>query len=364
MNRRFRSWSRPVEAPSENQESRAGVSRIHRERWVRLGPLELGMSLPVAADRRLVGSAVLRRLVKPLFRRLRGAGRLPQAAALPQDANQPLPARRPVPSDLSPESRTLIDRVAGVTWYQSIDLAGGVVTPGFVDHRDQLPLYHLPESMAGKRCLDVATWDGFWAFEMEKRGAAEVLAIDVARTSDIDMPVRVRQDMLRNGEDSVTGDGFRLAHEALGSRVIRKTMSVYDLSPELLGEFDFVFVSDLLLHLRDPQLALDRVRSVCRGTLYLAEIYHPGLEPFGDACLAEYPLWVPGEYVWWLMSLNTIKRMVWEAGFDKVEELARFSLHVPGASVSSPHRGKVALRATVGTQTPEESRVDELLAAR
>jgi tRNA (mo5U34)-methyltransferase len=244
----------------------------------------------------------------------------------------------------------LIDRVASVDWYHSIDLGNGIVTPGFVDHRDQVQLYQLPKSLAGARCLDVATWDGFWAFEMEKRGAAEVVAIDVARTSEMDLPFRAREKMLRDGTDAVTGAGFRLAHEVLGSKVKRITSSVYDLSPELVGQFDVVFMSDLLLHLRDPQLALDRVRSVCRGTLYLADIYHTGLEGFGEVCLAEYPLWVPGEYVWWLPSVKTLMRMAWVAGFDSVEDLAHFSLHVPGASASSLKRGKVVLRASIAAQ--------------
>jgi tRNA (mo5U34)-methyltransferase len=338
------------------------VSDVRRKRWIRVGPVGLGVSLPVSADRRLAGSAMVRRVIKPLLKRVQGMSRLPEAA-LPPDAYQPLPARRPEPSDLDSSSRALIDRVASITWYHSIDLGRGVVTPGFVDHRDQLPLYHLPDSLVGKRCLDVATWDGFWAFEMEKRGAAEVVAIDVARTSEIDMPVGYRQEMLRKGEDKVTGDGFRLAHEALNSRVTRKTISVNDLSPELLGEFDFIFVSDLLVHLRDPQLALDRVRSVCRGTLYLADVYHPDLETFGEMCLAEYPLWVPGGYIWWRMNVNTLKRMVQVAGFDTVDELSRFRLN----ALCSPSRdwpAKVVLRGTVGAPPHKRSLEAELLASR
>lgn len=331
------------------------MSGIRRQRWIRLGPVQFGISLPLAADRRLA------RILKPLLRTVRGTRQLPEAA-MPPDAEQPLPARRPLPSDIEPEYRELADQAARIDWYHTIELGHGVVTPGFVDHRDQLPLYRLPESLAGKRCLDVATFDGFWAFEMEKRGAAEVVAIDVARTSEIDLPFRVRQEILRNGTDSVTGDGFRLAHKTLGSSVKRKTISVYDLSPELLGEFDFIFMSDILLHLRDPQLALQSVRSVCRGELYLADIYHLGLEAFGDICVAEYPLWVPGEHVWWLPNLKTLKRMAWVAGFDTIEELGRLSLHVPGASVSSLRRGKVVLRATVGAQPREASRQTELAA--
>lgn len=330
------------------------MSGLVRERWARVGPFEVGLSLPVALDRRLTKSGAIQRVLKPLRRATRRTTSRADAA-LPADIYEPLSARRPQPSDIHPEARALIDRVARIDWYHTIDLKYGVVTPGFVDHRDQLSAYQLPESLAGKRCLDVATFDGFWAFEMEKRGAAEVVAIDVARFSEIDMPAREREKMLRSGQDRETGAGFRLAHDVLGSRVTRKTISVYDLSPELIGTFDFVFLSDLLLHLRDPQLALDRVRSVCRGTFYLADVCHLGLEPYGDACLAEYPLWVPGQYVWWLMGISTIERMMRSAGFETVDQLARFALHVPGAPLSHPQRGKVLFRGVVNSSQTEGS---------
>src|SRR4051812_28824140 len=61
----------------------------------------------------------------------------------------------------------------------TMELAPGVVTPGWFDTRGVVPLLPLPGSLQGSRCLDIATFDGFWAFELERRGAAEVLAIDI-----------------------------------------------------------------------------------------------------------------------------------------------------------------------------------------
>ncbi|MCW2544949.1 MAG: hypothetical protein JWM40_2501, partial [Frankiales bacterium] len=63
-------------------------------------------------------------------------------------------------------------------WYHTIDVAPGVATPGFVDVRPFLARA-LPASLAGKRCLDVGTFDGFCAFGMEDRGAGSVVGIDV-----------------------------------------------------------------------------------------------------------------------------------------------------------------------------------------
>src|SRR5262249_20625446 len=65
-------------------------------------------------------------------------------------------------------------RIAGNhDWYHTLELAPGVLTPGWVDVRPVVPRVPIPASLAGLRVLDVGTWDGFWAFEMERRGASE-----------------------------------------------------------------------------------------------------------------------------------------------------------------------------------------------
>jgi tRNA (mo5U34)-methyltransferase len=51
-----------------------------------------------------------------------------------------------------------------------MELAPGVLTPGWLDHRGAVARVPFPDSLEGKRCLDVGTFNGFWAFEMERRG--------------------------------------------------------------------------------------------------------------------------------------------------------------------------------------------------
>jgi tRNA (mo5U34)-methyltransferase len=233
----------------------------------------------------------------------------------------------------------LADRAASIPWYHTIDLGHGVVTPGFVDHREQVPFYRWPESLTGMRCLDVATFDGFWAFEMERRGAAEVLGVDIADGNDCDLPRLVRLEAMKSPEHKPMGLGFRIAHDALGSKVEHRICSVYDLSPEKVGTFDFVNLGDLLLHLRDPQLALQRIASVCRGTFWMAEVYLPALEGLGDRRLSQFSPWLPS-FTWWLPSTNTLRAMMAVAGFTDVEELDRFSLKTKDGSAA-----KVVYRA-------------------
>ncbi len=134
-------------------------------------------------------------------------------------------------------------RVEEVFWYHTIELPGDILTPGIYDHRPLVANYGIPNDLQGKRVLDVATFDGFWAFEFERRGA-DVVAADVGRFSQIDLPPPVRDALVREGLDRQTGLGFQIAHEALKSHVKRVEHSVYDLDPTEMGTFDLVHVAD------------------------------------------------------------------------------------------------------------------------
>lgn len=71
-------------------------------------------------------------------------------------------------------------------WYHTIELAPGIATPGQVDMREAAARA-LPADLSGRRALDVGTFDGFWAYEMERRGA-DVVAIDVETIDAAECP--------------------------------------------------------------------------------------------------------------------------------------------------------------------------------
>lgn len=130
-------------------------------------------------------------------------------------------------------------------WYHRIQLAPGVVTPGTHGSQDALGVIDrlgLPADARGLRVLDIGCRDGFFAFELERRGA-DVTGVDYAPPH---------------------ATGFAIASRLLGSRVRYEVANVYDLTPERFGLFDLVLFLGVLYHLRNPMLALDRVRSVAR----------------------------------------------------------------------------------------------------
>ena len=77
------------------------------------------------------------------------------------------------------------------------------------DHRYRIPA--LPACFDGLSVLDVGTFDGFYAFLAEVRGAQRVMAID---NEQYRLWVRARW-----GVELAGGEGFQAIHRLLGSTV-------------------------------------------------------------------------------------------------------------------------------------------------
>jgi tRNA (mo5U34)-methyltransferase len=244
---------------------------------------------------------------------------------------------------VSEPSTGLAERAAALHWYHTIELAPGVVTAGFFDPRPTVAKVPLPASLDGLRCLDVGTWDGFWAFEMERRGAAEVVALDVEDARRWDWPpqtligaahdhTRELVDQFKSGAAS-----FELAKGALGSNVQRVDVSVYDLDPAVHGSFDVVFMGSLLLHLRDPIGALDRLRTVCARELIVAdtvEAISSWLRPRTPTARLEG---VDRPW-WWQPNRAALERMVQSAGFEVLTRTGIYFLPIGPAHPRPPLR--------------------------
>jgi tRNA (mo5U34)-methyltransferase len=215
---------------------------------------------------------------------------------------------------------SLADAVNDLAWYHTIQLPDGIVTPGFYDTLKGSERVRLPVSLEGKRCLDIGTCDGFWAFELERRGAAEVVGIDLADPSDRDWP---------GAQEPATADGsrskqaFAVAKEALESRVERVDLSIYDVSTERLGAFDFVFIGNLLLHLRDPVGALMAVRSVVAGELFSVDVVSLAAtvaSPRTPAAVLSRRT-VP---YWWIPNVAAFRQYFVKSGFELIESSRPF----------------------------------------
>jgi tRNA (mo5U34)-methyltransferase len=136
-------------------------------------------------------------------------------------------------------------------WYHSIELPGGRAIEGVISletRKKRVAQFPIPDDLRGKRVLDIGAWDGWFSFEMERRGA-EVVAVDC-----VDL------------------ETFRYAHRALGSKVDYRQLDVYEMTPERLGRFDIVLFLGVLYHLKHPVLGLERVCALTKD-LAIVESY-------------------------------------------------------------------------------------------
>lgn len=134
-------------------------------------------------------------------------------------------------------------------WHQKWEIFEGVFTPGRNPVASLLDGVGLPNDLRGLRVLDVGAFNCCFSFEAERRGALEVVALDLQDPTIL---------------------GFEALRTVLGSQRVRfEQGSVYSLDPDRLGQFDVVLFFGVLYHLRYPLLALDQLRKVTRGKLYL-----------------------------------------------------------------------------------------------
>ena len=190
------------------------------------------------------------------------------------------------------------------SWWHSIDLGRGQVTPGVHSLAELQGLYDslkLPEDMTGQSLLDIGCWDGFYTFEAE-RHCARVTSVDCWRPNN-----------------------FFAAGKALQSQAEFHELNVYDISKDKIGAFDIVLFMGVLHHLRHPLLALERVCEVTRDFAVIESRTTDKLRPSDSPVMEFYEFdELGGQYDnWWTPNVECMAQMARSAGFARVELLYR-----------------------------------------
>lgn len=207
-------------------------------------------------------------------------------------------------------------------WFHRIDLGDGLYTK--TESAIGEPIEHprptwekvkvcLPDRLSGKTVLDVGCNAGFYAIETKRRGAARVLGIDSQR-------------------NLISQAGF--VRDVLGLDIEYRRMSVYDLDPHDLGQFDITLALGLLYHCKHLVLALEKLFTVTRKLLVLETAIYPREklpESFvygvGGAQSTLHPLAYienPSDakeaiYNWFLPGIAALRALLKNIGFDEVE---------------------------------------------
>jgi SAM-dependent methyltransferase len=212
------------------------------------------------------------------------------------------------------DARAALERVP--LWFHTFSLDGaGVYTPGIArDHRYRVRA--IPAQLTGARVLDVGTFDGFYAFLAEHRGAARVVAVDNEQY--------VAWIRSRFGIQLEPAAGFRAIAELLNSGVAYRRLDALDV--DRLGEtFDAIFCFGILHRVEAP-LTLLRVLGEC-----LAPAGQIIVETYGvrgeqdDPCVLVHEhgdVYARDDAVYWgfsRSSLDRLGRLAGLRGFEHVD---------------------------------------------
>jgi len=146
-------------------------------------------------------------------------------------------------------------------WAHRIQLKDGTYTPGFFYYGPDggdwpTTRFGLPDNLTNKTVLDIGTYNGFFAFEAEKRGGI-VTAVDCDK----------REGYCWEN----LSDPFMFVKENLNSSVKYFKYCLQD-DPEILHQYDLVLCYGVLYHMVEPE----------RGMINLAKLTKPG-----GTCLIE-----------------------------------------------------------------------------
>jgi len=156
-----------------------------------------------------------------------------------------------------------------------VELPGEGVIRGEWDLRRGVQRYLGGADWQGVQVLAVGAASGFLSFSLEDLGA-EVISFDLAGTHDWDLVPRAGRDLeaerrhWREHGQRIT-NAYWYCHERLGSPARLVHSTAYEI-PEAPGQMDVASVGCLLMHLRDPLRALERVAQRARERIVVVEV--------------------------------------------------------------------------------------------
>ena len=171
-----------------------------------------------------------------------------------------------------------ISRLGECYFYHTMEIPGYGLVTGQWDLRNGIRAYTGELDFNGRRVLEVGTASGFVCFYMERQGA-DVVAFDIDENQSWDIvplsaidaqsEVEKRQRIVRQ-----MNDAYWLAHRAFRSKAKVVYGTAYDI-PRAIGDVDISTFCSVLVHLRDPFLALHNAARLTRDAILVTDVVNP-----------------------------------------------------------------------------------------
>ena len=160
-------------------------------------------------------------------------------------------------------------------FYHTMHVPGHGVIEGEWDLRNGVDNYLGRVPLNGKRVLEVGTASGFLCFEMEKRGA-EVVAYDLSEHDSWDVVPfggMIANEYLADRKERIRGlnNAWWFMRDLLQSKARVVYGSVYEI-PAAIGDVDITTFGSVLLHVRDPFLAIQRAAALTKETIVITDV--------------------------------------------------------------------------------------------
>jgi hypothetical protein len=216
-------------------------------------------------------------------------------------------------------------------FYHTVDLPGYGLLEGEWDLRAGIRAYLGDVSFPGQRVLEIGTASGFVCFHMESQGA-EVVAYDLSEEQSQDIVPFARYDHRKAAaahKDHIRkiNNAYWLGHRAHQSRARVVYGTVYAI-PEAIGPVDIATFGCVLLHVRDPFLALANAARLTRETMIVTEplvirswLKRLLLRQAAGPCMRFYPQFQTGEpkETWWIFTPDIIQSFLGVLGFEQTQ---------------------------------------------
>ncbi len=214
-------------------------------------------------------------------------------------------------------------------FYHTMDIPGQGAVEGEWDLRGRESAYLGNVDLRGKRVLEAGTASGHLCFSMERMGA-EVVGYDIDENQQWDIVPFAGIDYeehiaLFKRHIRKLNNGWWLAHKANTSNARVVYGTVYQI-PDAIGRFDVGTLGSILLHLRDPFLALQSVAAHVDKTIIIADI----LPRWRSRVLefvtrARHMHFIPDARTnspydtWWRISPRLLREFLMVLGFEDIE---------------------------------------------
>jgi SAM-dependent methyltransferase len=222
----------------------------------------------------------------------------------------------------------VVSRIDDCFFYHSMDLPQHGLVAGEWDLRRGIERYLGHVDFRGKRVLDIGTASGFLAFWMERQGA-EVIGFDLSdKYPTLDLVpfggnIEPEASASWHAHIDKLNKSFWFAHSLLRSKVRMVYGSVYNI-PEGIGQVDIVTFGSILLHLRDPFLALQNALRMTTETVIVTDaIVRQSIPLMLLRSLKPMVTFLPNAQKaapndrWWILTPHTIVQFLKVLGFQR-----------------------------------------------